>query len=333
MLVYILSGSCRRNAYGYVYCSPPVLSHGFFLTWCLNMLMIVAAVFLFLICGTNFIMISLSCRGLHMYGAWLSKYHCTDLWLHRVQNGLALYATWTTIATLINLAIVLQYDAKMLPDNAAMVTLSTLTCVLFAWCVLENFIFEKHVRYILTVYPVVIWALSGSVWKNIDATAPRQSGIFMVITMGEQCPGRLACILVSVVFFVISLLFNGLAVVGMNSYGYVYCSPAVLPYGFFISWCINMGFNIGWLIVWDRGSMLIALIFLILVILTNYAMIAFSCHGLHLYGAWLNKYHKVDLWCVRILVQNGLGLYTTWTTIATLINLSIVLTTDALMAP
>lgn len=37
-----------------------------------------------------------------------------------------------------------------------------------------------------------------------------------------------------------------------NSYGYVYCSPAVLPYGFFISWCLNLCFNIGWLIVWDR---------------------------------------------------------------------------------
>ena len=50
-----------------------------------------------------------------------------------VQNGLALYATWTTIATHINLTIVLDYDAEMLPGNAAMVTLSVLTCVLLAW--------------------------------------------------------------------------------------------------------------------------------------------------------------------------------------------------------
>lgn len=38
-----------------------------------------------------------------------------------------------------------------------------------------------------------------------------------------------------------------------NGDGYVYCSPAVLPYGFFISWCVNLCFNIGWLLVWDRG--------------------------------------------------------------------------------
>ncbi|CAL8294211.1 unnamed protein product [Lota lota] len=202
MFIYIVSGCCRKNAYGYVYCSPPVLSHGFFMAWCLNMcfnsawlflwdrkLMIVAAVFLLLIAVTNYIMISFACRGLHVYGAWLSKYHRVDLWLHRVcvQNGLALYATWTTIATLVNLTVVLDYDAKMLPEDAAAVTLSVLTLVLFAWCVLENSVLEKHVRYIITVYPVVIWALSGNVSSNFDAAAPSQSGVFLVVLLALSC--------------------------------------------------------------------------------------------------------------------------------------------------
>lgn len=46
-----------------------------------------------------------------------------------------------------------------------------------------------------------------------------------------------------------------------------------------------------------------ALVLLILVISTNYSMICFICHGLHIYGAWLNKYHKVDLWLLRVLVS------------------------------
>lgn len=46
-----------------------------------------------------------------------------------------------------------------------------------------------------------------------------------------------------------------------------------------------------------------ALAFLILITLTNYLMIFFSCHGLYNYGAWLNKYHKVDLWLHRVLVS------------------------------
>lgn len=35
-------------------------------------------------------------------------------------------------------------------------------------------------------------------------------------------------------------------------YGPMYCSPAVLPYGFFITWIANMLLNIGWLLLWDR---------------------------------------------------------------------------------
>lgn len=37
-----------------------------------------------------------------------------------------------------------------------------------------------------------------------------------------------------------------------NAYGYVYCSPAVLPHGFFVVWSLNLGLNTGWLFLWDR---------------------------------------------------------------------------------
>ena len=44
----------------------------------------------------------------------------------QVQNGLGLYTTWTTIATLINLSIVLTYNANMTPLDAATVSYSLL---------------------------------------------------------------------------------------------------------------------------------------------------------------------------------------------------------------
>ncbi|KAI3355284.1 hypothetical protein L3Q82_018136 [Scortum barcoo] len=406
VLVYVLSGICRKNAYGYVYSNPAILPYGFFVTWCLNLtlntawlflwdrrLMPAALAFLILIALTNYTMIFFSCLGLHNYGAWLSKYHRVDLWLHRVliQNGIAIYATWTTIASLVNLTIVLGNDVKMSQTDAATVALSILTVVVAGWFILENFVLDKHVRYILTIYPVVIWALTGVFTKNYNAAAPTRNNTFIGITgngnesttMGKHNPGRVAAIVVSIVGFAISLVFNGLSVVGigpygtttanvsavfdtqitpsgwtfniwtliyvwltlmviyiaaglcrkLNGYGYVYCSPAVLPYGFFISWCLNLCFNIGWLLVWDRGVMTAALVFLLLVICTNYSMICFVCHGLHIYGAWLNKYHKADLWLLHVLVQNGVMIYTTWTTIATLINLTIVLTYEANMSP
>ncbi|XP_040922246.1 uncharacterized protein LOC121200807 [Toxotes jaculatrix] len=202
MSLYLLSGIFRKNAYGYVYCSPPVLPHGFFVVFCLNLglnigwlllwdrrLMAAALVFLILIALTNYVVIFFSCYGLHNYGAWLNKYHKVDLWLHRVliQNGVAVYATWTTIASLVNLAIVLNYNANMSQTDAATVSLSILTVVLLVWFVLENSVLDKHVRFILSIYPVVIWALTGVFMKNYNAAAPTRNNIFIVSLLAIAC--------------------------------------------------------------------------------------------------------------------------------------------------
>ncbi|KAL7373595.1 hypothetical protein ABVT39_010261 [Epinephelus coioides] len=202
VLVYVLSGIFRKNAYGYVYCSPPILPRAFFAAWCLNLasntawlflwdrkLMLIALVFLILIALTNYTMIIFSCHGLHSYGAWLNKYHKVDLWLHRVlvQNGVMIYTTWTTIATLINLTIVLTYNVEMSPTDAATISYSLLAVVLLMWFVLENFVLDKHVRYILVIYPVVIWALSGNLDKNFDAESPNRNGIFIAVLLASAC--------------------------------------------------------------------------------------------------------------------------------------------------
>ncbi|XP_061569609.1 uncharacterized protein LOC133423450 [Cololabis saira] len=195
MIIYIVTGLCRKNGHGYVYCSPAVLPYGFFVSWCINLcfnigwllawdrgMMIAALVLLILVIGTNYSMTFFICHGLHIYGAWLKKYHRVELWLLRVlvQNGVMIYATWTTIATLINLTIVLTYDAKMSPTDAATLSYSLLTVVLLVWFVLENSILDKHVRYICINYPVVLWALTGNLDKNYDSNSPSRNGIFIV---------------------------------------------------------------------------------------------------------------------------------------------------------
>ncbi|KAK5877857.1 hypothetical protein CesoFtcFv8_025326 [Champsocephalus esox] len=195
MMIYIVTGLCRKNGYGYVYCSPAVLPYGFFISWCFNLcfnigwlivwdkgIMIVALVFLVLVICTNYSMICFVCHGLHVYGAWLKKYHTVDLWLLRVlvQNGVMIYTTWTTIATLINLTIVLTYDVGMSPLDAATISYASLTVVLLVWFALENFMLDKHVRYVLVIYPVVIWALTGNLDKNFDAESPNRNGFFIV---------------------------------------------------------------------------------------------------------------------------------------------------------
>lgn len=44
---------------------------------------------------------------------------------------------------------------------------------------IENFLLYQHVRYILTIYPVVIIALVGNVTKHYDPAAPSANAIFM----------------------------------------------------------------------------------------------------------------------------------------------------------
>lgn len=202
MIVYIVIGLCRKNGNGYVYCSPPVLPYGFFICWCFNLcfnigwlivwdrgIMVAALVFLIMVICSNYAMIFFVCHGLHVYGPWLKKYHNADLWCYRVlvQNGVMIYATWTTIATLINLTIVLAYEVKMSAEDAATISYTLLTALLLMWFAVENFILEKHVRYICITYLVVIWALSGNLDKNYDAESPSRNGVFIAVLLALAC--------------------------------------------------------------------------------------------------------------------------------------------------
>lgn len=54
-----------------------------------------------------------------------------------------------------------------------------MNALLFYRFIVENFVFEKHLRYILTVYPVVIVALSGNMTKNFKSADPSRSGIYI----------------------------------------------------------------------------------------------------------------------------------------------------------
>ncbi|XP_062841302.1 uncharacterized protein si:ch211-161h7.5 [Trichomycterus rosablanca] len=151
--------------------------------------MIAAFILLFLVAFTNYLMIFFSCHGLKEYGAWLNKYHRIDLWCIRilVQNGIAVYTTWTSIASLINFTITLSYDAGMNKTDAATLALSLLLVAVIAWFVLENTLLDRHVRYILTIYPVIIVALSGGMTKNFDASAPALNSVFTAVLLAIAC--------------------------------------------------------------------------------------------------------------------------------------------------
>lgn len=102
-------------------------------------------------------------------------------------------------------------------------------------------------------------------------------------------------------------------------------AQSLLPCAFYFCWLSNMVLNMIWLVVWDREMMQVALVVLLLVVVTNHGALFCACYASDYYGLWLETYHRKDLACLRILVQNGLAVYTTWTSIAVLINFALVL--------
>lgn len=124
------------------------------------------------------------------------NYMPKEKWLVRglVQNGLAFYATWTTIATLINFAITLSYYGDVAVKTSSTVALSILTVELLAWVSLDILFFDNYTRYSLTPYITVVVALSGVVSKNYNLDTNRQNSVFALILL-----------IFAVIFFVLKL--------------------------------------------------------------------------------------------------------------------------------
>ena len=101
-----------------------------------------------------------------------------------VVNGLAIYGTWVTIATLINFSIVLQYYADLDGTDVGTAALSILSFLLLLYFVLENTILDRFLRLVFIVYLVVIWALSGVFSAHFgDDDENRRNSIFTLVLL------------------------------------------------------------------------------------------------------------------------------------------------------
>lgn len=195
MVLYLAFSLCRG------YWSQALLPYGFYICWICNMIlnmvwlflwdreqMWAGLVFLALIAVTNYGAVFFSCYSVDLYGPWLKQQHPRDLLLLRllVQNGLALYSTWTTIATLLNLCVVLDLEG-VARATAGTASLCVLLLELLGWFILENFVLDRYVRYILTIYPVVIVALLGNVTKNYQPGNPSPNTVFTVVLLVLAC--------------------------------------------------------------------------------------------------------------------------------------------------
>lgn len=195
MVIYITSYVFRGS---WAQC---LLPYAFYFSWLSNMLlnmtwlvlwdkelMLAALVVLILIVFTNFSALFFVCFAADYYGLWLQSYHRKDLACLRilVQNGLAIYTTWSSIASLLNFSVVLHLWGVE-KSTAGTASLCILFVELLGWFVLENWVLDRWVRYILTVYPVVIVALAGMVYKHFNPVDPTPNNVFMVVQLVVAC--------------------------------------------------------------------------------------------------------------------------------------------------
>ncbi|XP_045618892.1 uncharacterized protein [Procambarus clarkii] len=110
-----------------------------------------------------------------------------------------------------------------------------------------------------------------------------------------------------------------------NAVGPVYTSPSVLTSSFLLTYTFNLMANVAWLFVWDNELIVFASALLWFIVLTNWMAFGMLHYSVYRHGPWMCHHAKVDLWMYRVLWHNGMALYTTWSTIAALLNLGVAL--------
>ena len=117
-----------------------------------------------------------------------------------VVNGIGIYATWLTLATLINFGIVLQYFADLGAATTGTLMLSVLTVEVLAYFALENTILDRYARYVFIVYPVLIYSIAGILSNQWDIDE-RQNPIFALVLEVLVCVLFIARIVLWVLFY------------------------------------------------------------------------------------------------------------------------------------
>jgi hypothetical protein len=141
----------------------------------------IAMLFALLMTFTLSVCFYISVRALADYGHVMTSCgQASDVWYVRiiVQNGLAMFATWSCVAALFNMAVVLSYRQKnqglvRSEDSVASVLALTLLFALtLGWSFFDTWLRERHLRYVFTPYVTVLLTTLGVVNENWATPGP-----------------------------------------------------------------------------------------------------------------------------------------------------------------
>ncbi|XP_046377359.2 uncharacterized protein LOC124149674 [Haliotis rufescens] len=149
--------------------------------------LVLAFVFLILLSASLFACLALSYKSLYDNRQILAdQQRGLDDSLVRglVHNGLGLYATWTLIAALINIAVLMTYRSNPPIDQstASTVSLAFIAAFLVVYFITDLTVFDKYSRYTFTPYVALLWALVAILVNNVDFR--KHNTIFTAVLLG-----------------------------------------------------------------------------------------------------------------------------------------------------
>ena len=123
----------------------------------------------------------------------------TGLMRGLVHNGLGIYATWCTIATMLNFNMVLLYRSAndIGLENSSTIALSILTIIIAVFVCTDLILLDRYSRYTFTPYIVLVVAFAGSVSKNY--VEGRRNSIFTVVLLSVAIVMAIVKVVVSAV--------------------------------------------------------------------------------------------------------------------------------------
>ena len=199
-LVYGVAMTLRRTPNGHYFYRefpvlPPILYVVFSFSLACNVswlliwdreYMEVALVFINLMTCTLYICLVVSLRRLNECGPHMTQCGLQrDIWLMRIVccNGLAMFASWGSVAAMFNFAVVLTHGTGPNLTAGSTVSLSLFSLEILVWWGFDNFVFEKLLRYLYTPYIVIIISLIGILSKNWDPENANKLFVAVLLTL------------------------------------------------------------------------------------------------------------------------------------------------------
>ena len=100
-----------------------------------------------------------------------------------VQNGLAFYATWVSIASNLNFDIYITWRLGANMTNAGTAALFLVLSAIIVYFILENFIWRHYLQYTFSPWIVIVVALIGSLSGNWVPSNPTRNNIISLIML------------------------------------------------------------------------------------------------------------------------------------------------------